>query len=187
MKNKLKEIVNLFDNQNKNHNHSNHEISDSYIINSNPEKYFLISANWMKNMFGFVNKFLKSEGSEKFQSFIKQAFNKSNVLNLYYADDHNGNMDLSLSGIYPGPVDNFPIIQFKNFWFDPDPTQSHTNIYLKNGIKENSDFFFMNENGWKLIKEIFGCDFEIERKLANLSNDQLIEVNLRKVSIIFKL
>ncbi len=150
----------------------------------NSEKFYLISANWMKNMFAFVNKYLKYDGTEKFQSFIKQAFNKGNVVNLYYSDDNN---DLSMAGIYPGPVYNFSITQFKNFWFDPETSQAHTNIYLKKGIRENADFFYMNENGWNSIKEVFGFDFQIERKMANISNNQLIEVNLRKVFIFFKL
>jgi hypothetical protein len=168
--------VNLFDNQ-----YSNNHLNTDGLITPHPDKYFLISANWMKNMFGFVNKYLKLQGTEKFPSFIKQAFNKSNFFNLYNAEEWNENMDLSLAGIYPGPVNNFHIMQFKNFWFDPDSSQSHTNIYLKNGMKENSDFFYLREDGWNLIKEIFESNFEIERKIANLSNDQLIEVNLRKV------
>ena len=136
-------------------------------------------------MFPFVNKYLKCDDREKLNLFSRQAFNRGNVLNLYFSDEKTGNSDLTVAGVYPGPINNFSITQFKNFWFDPDSNQSHTNTYLKKGIKENVDFLFMNERGWNSVKDVFGCDFEIKRKIPNVSANQLIEVNLRKVFTVF--
>jgi len=185
LKIKLKQILNSFENiHNSTPSDSLAETEDEDSFHNskndtNAEKYYLISANWMKNMFAFTNKYLKYDGTEKLPSFVKQAFNLGNVLNLYYSDDDS---DLSMAGIYPGPVYNYSIMQFKNFWYDPEPSQSHTNIYLKKGMRENADFFYVKENGWKSIKEVFGFDFEIERKTATISNNNLIEVNLKRVS-----
>jgi len=136
-------------------------------------------------MFSFINNYLKCDDPDKLNPFSKKAFNRGNVIHLYFSDEKNGNSDLAGAGVYPGPVNNFSIMQFKNFWFDPDSHQSNTNIYLKKGIKENEDFLFMDQTGWNAVKEVFSCDFEIKRKIANVSNNQLIEVNLRKVFMVF--
>jgi hypothetical protein len=148
------------------------------------EKFYLISAVWAKNMVTFIERLFKYQNSENFLAFLDRAFNKNNVLSLYFSYD--GNSDLVNSGIYPAEINNFFITQFKDSWIDPEDTQSHSNIYIKKCMKENTDFFYVNEKEWNMIKELFGYNYEIVRRIANISNNQLIEVNLKKVKMLLK-
>jgi hypothetical protein len=143
------------------------------------ENYYLISALWVKNMMTFIERFENSVNTDKFVDHLDKIFNKNNVLNLYFIDQMNS--EISRNGIYPSQVNNFFIMQFKDAWFDPQLSESHTNIFLKKGIIENEDFFYLNEKNWEFIKNTFGHNFEIQRKTANISGNFVIEVNLRKV------
>lgn len=134
-------------------------------------KYFLISARWVKNLVLFL-KSLKNNPDK-----YAKNFNRDKVLLLYFNED----LGSDNIGYYPGPVNNFEISDFKRCWFDPDETKKHTHTFVIPGIKENVEFFFVNEESWNFIKSVFGCDYPIERHVVNLTNDTVIEVNLRKV------
>jgi hypothetical protein len=143
------------------------------------EIFYLISGVWVSNLVTFVEKFEKYSKTEKFLDHIDKVFNRNYILNLYFSVD--GNYEYSHYGIYPCEVNNFNIMDFKDSWIDPHPDEQHSNIYLKKGIKEGEDFFYVNQKEWNLINETFGCNYEIYRKTANISYDRLIEVYLKKV------
>jgi hypothetical protein len=125
------------------------------------KKFYLISINWMKSFLNFFEKFINSETTEKL-------FERNKTLLQFFGEDDN-------TGYYPGPVNNFDIINFKEFLIDPN----EQTVFLKKGIKENTDFVYVTEEEWRLIKDIFGYNFEIERGTATLSGELMIEVNLR--------
>jgi hypothetical protein len=143
----------------------------STTTNGEGERFYLISAFWVRNMLNFVNKFQKGNSSDK-------SFERNTVLRLYFNDD-----EFTKShhvGVYPGPINNFHIIDFKEMM--KNPNKPYTNTYIKNGMKENIDYFYVNEKDWNLLKAQFGVNYEIERRTANLMGNILIEVNLRKVN-----
>lgn len=146
------------------------------------ERFFLISAVWVKNLVFFIKKFEKYQNSEMYMDHLDKTFNRSNILNVYFSDD--GSHDLSHYGIYPAEINNFFIMKFKDYWHDHDEQESHTNIYIKKGIKEDQDFFFVGEDDWNFIKTNFQANFEIERKSVYLNDNLVIEVNLRKLKIL---
>lgn len=145
------------------------------------EIYYLISSVWVNNFVTFAEKIIKYSKHEKFLDHLDKVFNRNFILNLYFSED--GNYEYSHYGIYPCEVNNFILLDFKDSWVDPDPDEQHSNLYLRKGIKEREDFFYVNQKEWNLINETFGCNYEIFRKIANISFDRLIEVFLKKVRI----
>jgi hypothetical protein len=175
---KFKILKNIFNNKHKD-TYDTWEINCDQNITAEKENYYLISTVWIKNMITFIEKYESYIKTEKFLDHLDKIFNKNNVINLYFSDEINN--DLSRFGIYPCQVNNFFIMQFKDAWIDPEPSESHTNIYIKKGMIENEHFFYVNQMDWEFIKNTFGYNFEILRKTANISGNLLIEVNLRKV------
>lgn len=146
---------------------------------ANSEKYFLVSTYWISQLFIFIENLKKYKNTENFEIFFENAFNCKHVLAYYFQNE-----DLEkISGFYPGPVNNFFISKFKDHWFDPLESESHTNIYIQEGMKENTDFFYLDQKKWDLLKKHYGEGIKIERKVADLSGSTMIEVYLRKVII----
>lgn len=172
------------DNSTPNENETDSVMTDTTTSTQNisKEKYYLISALWVKNLITFINKFEKYAKTDRFYDHLDKIFSKTYVLNLYFSDD--GNYDFAHYGIHPCEVNNFFIMQFKDSWVDPDKNEENTNVYLRKGITENSDFFYLNERDWEFVKETFGCNYEIMRKTAVISGNMLIEVNLRKIKVL---
>jgi hypothetical protein len=144
------------------------------------EKFYIISAVWVKNLVVFLEKFEKYSKSEKFLDHLDRVFYRSNILSLYFSEEQDA--EFSNLGIYPCEVNNFPIMSFKDNWIDP--SEPHTNIYLKKGLKESENFFYLNQSDWDFVKGKFGCNYEVCRLTAKLSESILIEVNLRNMKLI---
>jgi hypothetical protein len=146
---------------------------------SDDENYYLISANWVQNLAAFIDKYEKYENMNiKFSDFLDKAFSLSRIAQLILSED-----ETSQEGVYPGEINNFHILNFKDCWVDPDPQFSDTNTYLKNGLKENQDFFYLSEQNWEFLKNLFNFNFEIKRKTAIISNNRLIEIYPKNVNI----
>ncbi len=120
----------------------------------------------------------ENEPDNKYNSYLENAFNRNYVVNLFFNENDTNNS----KGIYPGKVNNYPIMKFKDSWIDADPNEFYTNIYLKKGIMENVDFMYVGEEQWSLLEEFFGYNLIVDRRVANIGGNMLIEVNLRSVS-----
>jgi hypothetical protein len=130
------------------------------------KKFYLLSLNWVKNFLNFNDNFTSIENTDKL-------FEKNKVLLQYFGGEEYG-------GYYPGPVDNFNIMNFNEYLEDPH----EKTVFLKKGIKENTDFLFVTHEEWNQIKDMFGCNFEVERSTAILSGELMIEVNLRSFKVL---
>jgi hypothetical protein len=107
---------------------------------------------------------------------IDRLFERNKVLLHYFGEREES------SPIYPGPINNFELVTFKPQIYDSE--EVYTNVILKKGVKENSDYIYVSEEEWKLLKEMFGYNFEIERLKETLHDEVLIEVNLRRFKVL---
>jgi hypothetical protein len=158
---KISEIKNILQ------DHNRYTVNFERFKKEESKKFYLVSINWVKSFFNFFEKFSNSENTEKL-------FERNKTLLQYFGEEEH-------NGFYPGPVNNFDIITFKEFLEDPN----EKTIFLKKGVKENTDFVYVTVDEWEMIKDIFGYNFEIERKTAILSGELMIEVNLRNFRILF--
>ena len=51
---------------------------------------------------------------------------------------------------YPGPINNFSLISFKDYW--KDNINEEENIFLRDGLELNKDYTFINHNECKMLK-----------------------------------
>ena len=67
---------------------------------------------------------------------------------------------------FPGPIDNFSITDFKDYWHDG--INIDENYFIKNELKLNENYYLINEKDWSLLTKYFGATNEIKKKANNL-------------------
>jgi hypothetical protein len=157
---KLKQLSGIFNNP------------DRFDINGTDTQFYLISTRWVKDFLNFYKALTHSERG------MDKLFERNRVLLHYFGD---GDEQEGIA-VYPGPINNFELVNFKSQILDSE--EPHTNIILKDGIKENSDFLYVSAEEWKLLKDSFGCNFEILRLKETLHEEIMIEVNLRRFKVL---
>lgn len=127
--------------------------------------YYLLSAKSARSMAHFLeNKELKHQN----------LYLVDNVYELYFSENDN------YLGIFPGTIDNSNLIEFVDRWIDPQDEAS--NVFLKNGLRELSDFLFVEESKYKKLKKVFGSEYDIKRRY--IRQHDLIEQNLRRFNLL---
>lgn len=100
------------------------------------------------------------------------------------------------TGVFPGSIDNSDIITFEPTWecelqseISPDGECSIISslpmelVYLKNGVKENSDYLYINSTDYSQLKKTLGSDIDIKR--AYLPNQNIFDINYRVMKLMF--
>ena len=67
-----------------------------------------------------------------------------------------------LGVIFPGPINNLSLIEFKDYWYDPVNVEE--NDMLKDGLINNEDYFLVNKDDYYFLKSIFKDSNELRRK-----------------------
>ncbi len=140
------------------------------------ETHYVISTLWINNL----REFLKNDSNR-----IDKFFDKISVTLLYPCLENDEEYQTYI-GNFPGPINNYFIRNFKECWIDPDPNFVQTNVYMRDDIKEKTDFFFINESLWRKLTSVFDSYFEIPRKVVTMFHQKMIEVHLKKVKILFE-
>ena len=137
--------------------------------NLNDEENYLINKKWVekaKNFFDEYEKIRKSTNKQDFFFFINNTFNSEKIYK-YIIDNFNNNEinheDL-LIPIFPGPIDNYSITLFKDFWKDSSNTNKQENYFIKEGLEINKDYYLIKEDCWKNLNDLFQSTNEIIRK-----------------------
>ena len=135
----------------------------------------MISTLWLT----FFLSFLKEELNEK-------SFDLNKVCLLNFCDDKNEKFNnKKYLGKFPGPINNYNLLDFKNFWFDPDMDYHHTNFFLKHNAKENTNFHAVSFDTFDKLQSFFGCNYPIQRNSVVIEENVSIDIYLKRVK--FKL
>ena len=126
----------------------NPEISSDDII-------CLINKKWVEK----AKKFLLQYQSNTNNNKIFQFFNIKEIIKNYFNDLNEENFN-----IFPGPINNYNLLDFKDSWYDPDENFIHDNYYLKEDIKINIDFYTIKKKYYDLIVYSFGHTNLITKK-----------------------
>ena len=153
----IKELIDLIF-SNKNNLDLNDE-NNNYI--------YAISKDWLIKLKLFIEPYLNNV--EDKNEYIEEVFNNDYVYK-YYFDEKVENSIKTICP-YPGPINNFPLISFKDCWIDKDNPDE--NIFLKKNVELNKDYYFVNYKDWDLLNSIFDNTNEIKRKKNNLDLIQL--------------
>ena len=148
----LKKIQQVFEDENKEEQKENC-IEKGIIKNEklNEESIFLIDKNWYESCKSFINELLKGRN-------INNLFNPEEVKKKWI----NGNRIFN-NEIYCGPINNMEIIDYKDFWYDPQ--DKFTNVFVKNDLNEDK-YITLPLSKYNILKDNFEIYdvFEIERK-----------------------
>ena len=136
---------------------------------NNPDNQYLylINKTWLQNAKIFIGNYLFAKATNMTSEFFKDSFNHENVLSIFLSEEK---IDKPLKTKtyypFPGPINNFPITDFKPKLYDPDSVEE--NILLKKYLLPIKDFYWINCSDWKILKEAFNCTNEIRRKKEEL-------------------
>lgn len=115
----------------------------------------------------------------------EKLFDLNKVCILNFQEDNQDKLKRKkVLGKYPGPINNYHLLDFKNFWFDPDLEFQHTNMFLKHNVKENTDFILVNHSIFDKLYSFFGCNYQIQRNNVVFDNHVILDVYLKRVSIL---
>ena len=118
---------------------------------------FLVNKNWIMKTKVFIDYYIISIKEMMEKDFLKNAFNEEYVLYSYFneSNDKNGNI------LYPGPIDNFNLLKYKDAW--EDPISDEENYFLKDNLQKNKDYYLISQRNWFILNEIFDSTNEIKK------------------------
>ena len=137
--------------------------------NFDDNQYYLINKKWVekaKKFFDEYEKVRKSTVKEHFDGFINYTFHSENIYK-YYIDNLNNNQlnyDNLLYPIFPGPINNYSITLFTDFWYDCLNTDCQENYFIKEGLEINKDYYLIKEDSWNCLDDLFQSTNIIIRK-----------------------
>jgi ubiquitin carboxyl-terminal hydrolase 4/11/15 len=140
---------------------------DGNILNTpDDNKYFyVINFNWLSKAIQFIKPFeniLKDKVKEK-KKFIDFVFDKDYIFSNFFDENDKSKDSLKKYPAYPGPINNYPIKDFKDSW--NDSINLDENDFIKKGLKYKKDYMLVNSSDWEFLKSIFDCTNEIKRTI----------------------
>ena len=164
-------------------------LNDTYIINTNIDKndknndknfIYAINREWLIHAKKFIENLIYAK-SQNIKTFYEESFNYLYVYRAYFNKEQLKDKKIIS---FPGPIDNFKISSFKDYWNNNNDLDE--NYFIKNKLKNKENFLLINYNDWIYIKNIFGATNEIKRKEDNLNLIQLKFILFDKRMIINK-
>ena len=167
----LNKIINNILNQNDKEKKEENEIEAIENINNN--YVYAINKTWLQNAKIFIGNYLFAKETQALKQFFDDAFDKENVLSLFLSDQK---IDKAIGNKtyypFPGPINNFPITDFKYMLLDPIIKEE--NYLIKKHLIPQLDYYWINHKDWTTLKDAFSCTNEIKRKKTEI---EMIQIN----------
>ena len=141
--------------------------------NVNEQQYvYLINKTWLINAKNFLDHYIFGRDTQMINDFFVDAFDMKNVLSIFLSEN---NLNKPIKGKtyfpFPGPINNFPMTDWKDILYDP--INEEENIIIKKYLLLKNDFFWINQKDWAILKEAFNYTNEIRRKKEEIEMIQL--------------
>ena len=141
--------------------------------NVNEQQYvYLINKTWLINAKNFLDHYIFGRDTQMINDFFVDAFDMKNVLSIFLSEN---NLNKPIKGKtyfpFPGPINNFPMTDWKDILYDPFDEEE--NIIIKKYLLLKNDFFWINQKDWTILKEAFNYTNEIRRKKEEIEMIQL--------------
>ena len=141
--------------------------------NVNKQQYvYLINKTWLINAKNFLDHYIFGRDTQMINDFFVDAFDMKNVLSIFLSEN---NLNKPIKGKtyfpFPGPINNFPMTDWKDILYDP--FNEEENIIIKKYLLLKNDFFWINQKDWTILKEAFNYTNEIRRKKEEIEMIQL--------------
>ena len=134
--------------------------------NKDENLYYVINKEWLDKAYNFINEYERTFNlnKEEFNNFIEKSFNFEKVYSKYIGEEKTNiiiNEEDKDFPFFPGPIDNYSITVFKDFWNDNDNIQD--NYFIKDNLILNKDYYLINKEIWNELNNIFQSTNEIRR------------------------
>ena len=141
---------------------NNNNIIGNTQDNNNNKYFYVISKIWLVKAMSFLVPFktIMKDDNEK-KNFFDVAFENNYVFENYFDEDEKVKGVLKKYPPYPGPINNYPIKDFKDYW--EDSINLDENDFIKKGLTIENDYIFINSCDWEFLKSFFDCTNEIKR------------------------
>ena len=169
---KLEEINDILANilresQIENNEDNNKKQNENNLFDDDNAEYgsylFLINKEWIMKAKVFLDYLLISKKEPFFDDeIIKSAFDQNNILNSYF------NLDSKETTVYPGPINNFNLLKYKDCW--EDPSNEDENYYINENTKE---YISITEKNYNILKDIFESSNDIKLLDKNIKYIEL--------------
>jgi ubiquitin C-terminal hydrolase len=137
---------------------------------------YIVSAQWVGNLIPFIKHLIENDTND---IDLDNAFFLNNVCLLFFSNEaDDSELKLDIMGSYPGPVNNYVLLDEHLNW---NHTQDFSSTFSIKVSKEKVDYYIVNADIYRIIKNIFGVYYDIERKVVGGE----VEVNLVKIKTIF--
>ena len=141
--------------------------------NVNEQQYvYLINKTWLINAKNFLDHYIFGRDTQMINDFFVDALDMKNVLSIFLSEN---NLNKPIKGKtyfpFPGPINNFPMTDWKDILYDP--FNEEENIIIKKYLLLKNDFFWINQKDWTILKEAFNYTNEIRRKKEEIEMIQL--------------
>ena len=140
---------------------------------NNGQFIYLINKAWLQNAQIFIGNYLFAIETQSINSFFKDSFDIKNVLSVFLGEKHiEKAIENKTYYPFPGPINNFPLTDFKDILLDPITEEE--NYIIKRDIMPQRDYYWINNNDWNILKDVFSCTNEIRRKKDEID---MIQIN----------
>ena len=169
---KLDKIITNILEQKKEEKEEEENNIDNNLDKNEDEYLFIINKIWLKNANKFIKNYFFAQQIDQSKLFLEEAFAIDNILSRFLSSK---GINKLLKGKnfypYPGPINNFPLIDFKDVLIDP--VNKEENIIVKKNVKEEQDFYLIEKKEWHLLKTAFLFTNEIKRKKNEMEMIQI--------------
>jgi len=147
----MQKIMNIKKDNNNDTNEEN-EVYGSYL--------FAINKDWIMKAKIFIDCYKAYANGIMDENFLESIFNKEQILYNYFNDLKEKEDINPYNTLYPGPIDNFNLLRYKDFW--EDPINDDENYYMREYLVLNKDYYLISQRNWNILNEIFDSTNEIK-------------------------
>ena len=136
-------------------------------INSKNQFLYAINRIWLENAKSFIDTYRFLIGSELLKDFLNESFDPEYVL-LWYLSDEKIQVNPQKQNFFPfpGPINNIPITSYKDQWIDM--RNKDENDLIQKNVRNGKDYYLIEYDDWRLLKNIFQFTNELKRKKDNI-------------------
>ena len=138
--------------------------AEKYEITENTPLY-LINKDWVFKTKLFILPYIEARKENIENLLLEDSFDIDKVYYYFMDKQENGTLKNYFGIVFPGPINNYGMLDFKDHWVDPINLEE--NNIIKDDLVLNKDFLYISQKDWNFLKEIFDFTNEITRKKKN--------------------
>ena len=129
-------------------------------ISENAEVFY-INKKWIFKTKLFLDTLINARKGDVENLLLEEYFSIDKVYSSFLGKQNNSKLKNYYGIVFPGPINNYELIDMKDYWIDP--IDSEENILIDKNVVLNEDYCLLEENDWNFLKDIFGVTNEIKR------------------------